>query len=91
MHDIRLQKAYARRLDEACNGLSHRAVGELLGLPGETVRRYRKGMSPVPLYVAGELCQKLGVSPVWLVTGSESARPAGVLVPEIKRLPRVNV
>jgi hypothetical protein len=41
----------------------------MLGLPGETVRRYRKGKTSVPLYVAAELCKKLGLSPVWLMTG----------------------
>jgi hypothetical protein len=88
MHDLKLQKDYARRLDEACKGLSHRAVGELLGLPGETVRRYRKGLSPVPLYVAGELCGKLGISPSRLIIRAGPRRSAADVHPGLEAAAR---
>lgn len=74
MRDQKLQHSYARRLDQACDGLSHREVGVLVGLPGETIRRYRKGMTAVPLHIASEICRRLDISPVWLVTGAGPRR-----------------
>jgi hypothetical protein len=64
-----IKAVFAQRLHLACNGLSHREVGDLVGLPGETIRRYRKGITAVPLFVAAELCQKLDLSPTWLMLG----------------------
>lgn len=68
---------FAERLHIACNGLSHREVGDLVGLPGETIRRYRRGITAVPLFVAAELCQKLDLSPAWIMLGVGPQRQNG--------------
>jgi hypothetical protein len=76
--DPQLRVDIAVRFDLACGGRSHRGVGAELGLPGETVRRYRKGVSSVPLHIASRLCTAFNVSPSWLLLGVEAEAANGL-------------
>jgi hypothetical protein len=71
------QAKCAERFNIACGESSHRAVGAMLGLPGETVRRYRKGLSPIPVHVVVVFCGRFGIDPIWLIFGSGTMTGAG--------------
>jgi hypothetical protein len=61
-------------------------VGEFVGLPGETIRRYRNGTCPLPLHVAAAVARRLGISAAWLVHG---VGPKWLKNDEMRRLGKV--
>ena len=63
------QAGCAERFHRGCGTLSHRAVGAILGVPGESIRRYRHGLFPLPMHVAALFCERFSVSPSWLMHG----------------------
>lgn len=70
-HD-QVEEAIRERLREACRGRSLRRIADETGFNHETVRRYLKGESGIPVSFVVQVRQCTGVSAQWLLCGSDS-------------------
>jgi hypothetical protein len=64
-----VQLAIGKRFDAVCSPYTHSSIAAMLGVSRESVRRYRAGASALPCSVAARACQRLNVSPLWLLLG----------------------
>ena len=69
--------ALHQRLVLAIGDRSYRSVGELTGIHPENIRRYMKGQTPSVEFVAS-LCDALGISPEWMLSGRGPMRAEDV-------------
>jgi len=63
------------RLTAATGDRTYRAISDLTGVHAETVRRYMQGQSPSIEFIA-KLCDSLGISGEWILTGKGPMRSA---------------
>lgn len=60
--------AFHDRLNQSVGEVSYRQLGELTDTHPETVRRYMQGQAPSAAFMT-TLCQNLGISGEWLLSG----------------------
>lgn len=67
----------ASRLIKLRNGQARRAFAELMGTTESTLRNYEKGVSSPTADFLRNICQKLRISPEWLLFGKNSPETNG--------------
>ncbi len=72
------------RLNRAGGQYSYRELGRLTGVHPETIRRYMQGHAPSAVFLS-RLCDALGVSGEWLLTGRGPMRCADISTAALRR------
>lgn len=67
----------ASRLIKLRNGQARRTFAELMGTTESTLRNYEKGVSSPTADFLRNICQKLRISPEWLLFGKNSPESNG--------------
>jgi transcriptional regulator with XRE-family HTH domain len=68
MSTVHTTSAFHDRLNQAVGETSYRQLGTLTETHPETVRRYMQGQAPSAAFMTN-LCQNLGISGEWLLSG----------------------
>lgn len=75
---------FKARLNTAAGQYSYRELGRLTGVHPETIRRYMQGHAPSAVFLS-RLCESLGISGEWLLTGHGPMKSTDICMAALRR------